>query len=978
MKRLSFAVLALAIAAAQPSAAQSANNSSASGDILPFKATERTLPNGLKVIIVPTGFPNIVSLQIPVQTGSRNEVEPGKSGFAHFFEHIMSRGTKNMTQEQMNDLITKAGARENASTSDDVTKYYITFAKEDLESMIKLEADRFQNLQYSEEDFKTESRAILGEYNKNSAAPGNKLYEAVRDTAFSTHTYKHTTMGFIRDIENMPNQFEYSKIFYDRFYRPERTTIIVAGDVTPNEVMPLIEKYWGNWKRGTYTVNPPKEPPPTGPKYAHVEWTSPTLPYLFVSFRNPAFSETNKDNAALDLVANLFFGQTSEIFKKLVQREQKVDGLGASNSSNVDPELFTISARVKKPEDVAYVRDEILKAVAKARTSMVSEKELADAKSNLRYSFVRSLDNTDRIATTLASFVYYNRSYNTINKAYANYASLTPADLQRAARAYFVDNGLVVGTLSKGPIPAEIAVQPKIASFESSAIASTTNNASTAPTTPSLTSKLMASSVVLGNAVAESNLIIQRNPLPQLRYKMLFKVGSADDPVGKEGLAVLASSMIARAGSKAMTYEQITQALYPIAGSFGNQVDKEMTTFTGSIHRDNWRKFVDITLPQLLDPAFSESDFKRIKDAQLNALRQDLRSANEEELAKERLQTNIFRGTPYGHPVLGTVSGLQSITLDDVKAFVRDHYTRGNLMLGMNGDIPPALTATLQHALMALPAGTTTHAPRTALKGNRPTGMEVEIIEKDTRATAISLGLPIDVTRSSPDYAALSVARAWLGEHRMSTSHLYQRIRGIRGMNYGDYAYIEAFPGGMFQFFPNPNIARRAQIFEVWIRPVVPENAHMALRIAVNELDKLISDGMSEEDFQATRQYLMKNVYVMTATQDQQLGYALDSKWYGIPEYTQYMRSALQKMTRADVNAAIKRNLSAKDLSVVIITKDASALKNALVAEGFSPIKYDADKPADLLAEDKVIGARKLGITAEKVKVTPVEQVFAQ
>jgi zinc protease len=256
--------------------------------------------------------------------------------------------------------------------------------------------------------------------------------------------------------------------------------------------------------------------------------------------------------------------------------------------------------------------------------------------------------------------------------------------------------------------------------------------------------------------------------------------------------------------------------------------------------------------------------------------------------------------------------------------------------------------------------------------------MEVEIIEKDTRATAISLGLPIDVTRSSPDYAALSVARAWLGEHRMSTSHLYQRIRGIRGMNYGDYAYIEAFPGGMFQFFPSPNIARRAQIFEVWIRPVVPENAHMALRIAVNELDKLISDGMTEEDFQATRQYLMKNVYVMTATQDQQLGYALDSKWYGIPEYTQYMRSALQKMTRADVNAAIKRNLSAKDLSVVIITKDASGLKDALVAEGFSPIKYDADKPADLLAEDKVIGARKLGITPDKVKVTPVEEVFAQ
>jgi zinc protease len=382
----------------------------------------------------------------------------------------------------------------------------------------------------------------------------------------------------------------------------------------------------------------------------------------------------------------------------------------------------------------------------------------------------------------------------------------------------------------------------------------------------------------------------------------------------------------------------------------------------------------------LLDPAFSESDFKRVKDAQLNALREDLRSSNEEELGKERLQTNVFRGTPYGHTVLGTVAGLQAITLDDVKQFVRDQYTRGNLVLGINGDVPQAMIDTFQHALMALPAGTPAPAPsaRAAITATRPNGMEVEIIEKNTRATAISFGLPIAVTRSHTDFAALSVARAWLGEHRMSISHLYERIRNIRGMNYGDYAYIEAFPRGMFQFYPDPNIPRRAQIFEVWIRPVVPENAHMALRIATNELEKLINNGLSEDEFQATRQYLMKNVYVMTATQDQQIGYALDSKWYGIPEYTTYMRSALQKLTRDDVNRAIKKHLSAKDVYAVIITKDAAALRDALVADAFSPIKYDADKPADLLAEDKVIGARKLGIAAEKVKVTPVEEVFAK
>ena len=193
--------------------------SNASRDVLPFRATETTLANGLKVIVVPTGFPNLVSIQIPVQTGSRNEVEPGKSGFAHFFEHLMFRGTPANPPERYRQIMTKAGARDNASTGDDSTHYYSTFAKEDLETILGLYADMFQHLSYSEADFKTEARAILGEYNKNSAEPLQKLFEVQRDRFYQAHTYKHTTMGFIRDIENMPNEYAYSKMFFERWYR---------------------------------------------------------------------------------------------------------------------------------------------------------------------------------------------------------------------------------------------------------------------------------------------------------------------------------------------------------------------------------------------------------------------------------------------------------------------------------------------------------------------------------------------------------------------------------------------------------------------------------------------------------------------------------------------------------------------------------------------------------------------------------------
>jgi zinc protease len=940
---LPLALLTLSASAAAPAAKPAAP----SGDLLPFTATEKTLPNGLKIIVVPTGFPNLVSVQIPVQTGSRNEVEPGKSGFAHFFEHMMFRGTKEYPAAKYQAVITKAGARQNAYTSDDLTNYYTTFAKEDLDTVLKVEADRFQHLDYSEDDFKTESRAVLGEYNKNSANPYQKLTEVMRDAAFQTHTYKHTTMGFIKDIEDMPNQYAYSKVFFDRWYRPERTTIIIAGDVVPAQAIAMVEKYWSKWQRGSYNVAVPTEPAQRGAIYKHVEWTSPTLPIVAVAFHAPAFSDTNKEHAALSMLMSLGFGRTSPLYKQLVQYEQKVDQLSGSAPDRVDPTLATMFARVKKPEDALYVRDAILRTVARLRTTPISEQELADAKSAEKYGLIRSLDNTEAIASTLASYVHFQRSYGTINRDARLTESLTPADLLAAAKKYLVDDAMVVTTLSASALPAGIATLAPIASF--APVAST----------------------------AKFDVLLQKTALPQVRFKLVFAAGSAHDPKGKEGLAALTAAMVTSSGSSNRKIDEINQALFPLAGSFSAQTDKEMTTFTGSIHKDNFDKFSAIALPMLLAPGFREEDFRRLKDAQKNALVTDLKDNNEEEFGKERLQATVFADSGYGHPVLGTVKGIDAITLDDVKAFWKLAYAQGAVRLGMAGDASDAMVAALQQAAASLPAGA--GLPTTAVPvGKVAHGLEVEIIEKNTRATAISFGMPIPVTRAHADFAKLWLAKTWLGEHRASSSLLYQRIREIRGMNYGDYAYTEAFPRGMFQFFPNANIGRKAQLFEVWIRPVAPENAHLALRIALAELDKLIGQGLNQEQFERTRDYLMKNVFVMTATQDQQLGYALDAQWYHTAEFTKMMRDALSTMSVADVNGAMKKYLSESNLSVVFITKDAAGLKDKLVADAFSPIKYDGNKPQALLDEDKAIGARKLGISADAVIITPASAVFAE
>ncbi len=550
----------------------------APNEVLPFPAVEKTLPNGLKIIVVRTGFPNIVSLQIPVNSGSRNEIEAGKTGFAHFFEHMMFRGTRTYPPDRYQGILTRAGARQNAYTDQDFTNYHTTFAKEDLETMIEIEADRFKNLEYSVEGFKTESRAILGEYNKNSSNPIVKLDEVQRNAAFTTHTYKHTGMGFIKDVEDMPNQFDYARTFFERWYRPEYTTIIVAGDVDPAAVIPLVEKYWGDWKRGSYTLQVPREPEPRGPVYAHVPWESATLPWLTAVFHGPAFSDTEKDFAAMSVLLDLHFGETSDLYKRLVEQEQKVDALFTDNPGTKDPELSGAYARVKKVEDLAYVRDEILKTFALARSQVVPAKRLADAKSNLRYSFVRSLDNTERIGATLARFVRHDRSFDTLNKVYRVYASLTPEDLLRTARKYFQDRRLVMTTLAHEKLPETIGKPAALATL--------------APRPETV-------------RAPDKDLVRIESRLPQVVVKLLFPVGSAHDPKGKEGLAQLAGSMVSDAGSKEMRIDEINRALYPMAGSLGAQVDREMTTFTLSVHRDNWKAFADAVLPMLLETTSS-------------------------------------------------------------------------------------------------------------------------------------------------------------------------------------------------------------------------------------------------------------------------------------------------------------------------------------------------------------------------------------
>jgi zinc protease len=217
---------------------------------------------------------------------------------------------------------------------------------------------------------------------------------------------------------------------------------------------------------------------------------------------------------------------------------------------------------------------------------------------------------------------------------------------------------------------------------------------------------------------------------------------------------------------------------------------------------------------------------------------------------------------------------------------------------------------------------------------------------------------------------------SYLGQHRESGGRLYGRLRELRGLNYGDYAYVEYFPRGMFRFEPEPNLARHQQIFQIWIRPVEPPNAVFALRLALFELDKLVKGGISQADFEKTRSFLSKNVNLLTKTKSAELGYAIDSEYYRMAGYNDYVKSALAALTAQDVNAAIRRHLRAENLQIVGVARDVDAIRAALTGSDPTPVHYNAEKPQDVLDEDKIVERWPLHLKVEDVKVIPVATVF--
>lgn len=473
--------------------------------------------------------------------------------------------------------------------------------------------------------------------------------------------------------------------------------------------------------------------------------------------------------------------------------------------------------------------------------------------------------------------------------------------------------------------------------------------------------------------------IVQRDSSSIITFRVAFDAGSAADEPGREGITYLAAQLMAQGGAGELSFAELSQRLYPMAASIDVHVGRDQTVFVGQVHRDHLEAFYELYRDVLLRPRMGEADFARVRDQAMNALTVDLRNARDEELGKQALQGLLYAEHPYAHPELGTEAGLRRLRVDDVRAHRRRVFCAGRATVGLAGDLPEGFAARVERDVAALtgeqcvgrevlPTPASVDAPRMLI-----------VHKPAAQAVAVSMGFPIEVTRDHPDYPALVLAGAWLGQHRQFVGRLMQSLRGQRGLNYGDYAYVEHFTQEGWSRFPVVNDVRRQQYFSIWLRPLRPETAHFAIRAATRELRRLHDEGLSQAELDRIRGFADAYFALYLQTSSRRLGYAMDDAFHGVDAaYLERLRAAWRTLTVEQVNAVIRRHLAPSRLQIAAVASDAEELAQAIASEAESPITYRSAVPEAVTREDQEIVRYPLGIPRERIRIVPLAEMFAR
>jgi predicted Zn-dependent peptidase len=409
-----------------------------------IKFTEYDLPNGLHVILHQDNTTPIVAVSILYHVGSKNEV-PGRTGFAHFFEHLMFEGSDNIPRGDYDKITLTAGGTLNANTSQDRTYYYEIFPSNQLELGLWLESERLVHLRIDSIGVETQ-RAVVKEERKQSYdnRPYGTVIEKTMENAYKVHPYKWTPIGYPEDLNKATLQ-EFMD-FHSIYYVPNNATLSIAGDLDIEATKKLVEKYFGTIPRGTKPLNIPTvvEPVKTA-EVRDIVYDNIQLPAVIMSYHMPA--QGTPDAYALSMLTTLLSdGQSSRMYKAIVDQQQKALQVMSFPFALEDPGLFLVFGLVNMGDEPAVLEKAIDAEIERVRTSQISDAEFQKLRNKVENDFVTGNSTMVGIAENLANYHVYFDDANLINTELERYMKVTPADLQKVAQKYLTPENRVVLT----------------------------------------------------------------------------------------------------------------------------------------------------------------------------------------------------------------------------------------------------------------------------------------------------------------------------------------------------------------------------------------------------------------------------------------------------------------------------------------------------------------------------------------------------
>jgi zinc protease len=852
---------------------------------------EFMLANGLKVLLVENHAAPVISTLIVYRVGSRNEAV-GYTGSTHFLEHMLFKGTPTFNKAsgtQIAQTLQAQGARFNATTWLDRTNYFETLPADKLDLALRLEADRMRNSFIADADRKSEMSVVRNELERGENNPDRVMWQQLFSNAFQAHPYHHPTIGWRSDVEGVPTAR--LKKFYQDFYYPDNATLILVGDFETKTALEMVNQHFGPLQASKEPIPQvyTQEPPQQGERRFTLQRPG-QLGIVNMGFRVPPLAHA--DSYALDMLDNVLSkGVTSRLYQALVEKQIAV----SASSSNVqlrDPGLFVISAKMASGMSHEQTEKALWQVIENLQKTPLTQTELDKVKAQIKAQVSFNRHGTLELASDLGEYEAM-ADWRYMVSYLDNIAKVTPADVQRVAKTYFLPQNRTVGWFVPKAAD-EVKVNSHDTVYQQIAADATDKVAESQKKAP-------IQRLPLGK---NGSLIIQENHLDQtVAIHGTLLAGSVNDPKGKAGLAMLTADMLDQ-GTRKLDKLALAKKLESMGSNLSIGASLERVEITGSCLAENLSETLDLLFEMLKEPAFPAAEFAKLKKQTADRLKQRL--DNTDALASNLLNTALYpAGHPRAVPLENLMQEVEKLSLDDVKNFYKQHYGSNQMVLTVVGDVEAnKLTAQAQSAIKDWKNDNSTEIDVPDINSQKQ-GKRIVKTLKDKANVSIAMGIQTDLKLGTADYFPAILANHALGQSSLS-SRLGLRVRDELGLTYG-----------IFSYFTDPG--RSAGPWLVGVT-TAPENVEKTIEASKDVIRKYLKEGISARELELGKSALIGSYLVGLSTNPNLADRLSDIAFYNLgDDYISQRRKQIEAVTLDQVNAAIGKYFDPDHLTTVIV-----------------------------------------------------------